>query len=191
MRGKRRASVFEGVTRPRRLESILSALDSNSEELSNGCRVWRGRKSNGGYGVLAVSRLAGENQAYVHCIAWELEHGPVAEGLELDHLCRNRACFNTAHLEPVTPRENVRRSQSFAAKHARKTHCPQGHEYTPENTRLSKRNERSCRVCHRKRQCELQKTPEYKAKRRQKNKYAQCKQREYGVRCEMSFGGQP
>ena len=73
----------------------------------DGCVLWTGPVSARGYGVWARkdryrSRLA-------HAVVWELTHGPVPKGLELDHLCRVQTCVNTAHLEPVTHLVNVRR----------------------------------------------------------------------------------
>lgn len=66
--------------------------------------------------------------------------GYIPDGLELDHLCGNKPCCNPLHLEPVTPAENRRR------RTAKITHCPQGHEYTPENTYV-KNGSRNCRKC--------------------------------------------
>lgn len=51
-------------------------------------------------------------QRYAHVLMWEAEHGPVPEGLELDHLCRNRWCISPSHLEPVTRRTRACLSMS-------------------------------------------------------------------------------
>jgi hypothetical protein len=92
----------------------------------------------------------------VHRWMWEQVYGPIAPGLEIDHLCRVPACCNPEHLEPVTPRENQRRSFSPWGINARKTHCKRGHEFTPENTYLVKGTGRSCKECRRIRQATYQ-----------------------------------
>lgn len=79
-------------------------------------------------------------------------NGPIPDDLDLDHLCRNPPCWNPAHLEPVTHRENAHRSPLNQAnwQAVREiTHCPQGHEYTPENTAISASGSRRCRECER------------------------------------------
>ncbi|MBY4212857.1 HNH endonuclease [Rhodococcus fascians] len=68
-------------------------------------------------------------------------------GLQIDHLCRNRRCVNPDHLEAVTPQVNTLRSTAITAVHAVKTHCPQGHQYSVENTYVSSRGGRHCRIC--------------------------------------------
>src|SRR3990172_6824393 len=54
----------------------------------------------------------------------ELAVGPIPDGLQLDHLCRNRACIESTHLEPVTNQVNLLRGNTIAAANLGKTHCP-------------------------------------------------------------------
>ncbi len=74
------------------------------------------------------------SSGYVHRVAYELLVEPVPGDLVIDHLCRNTACFNPDHLEPVTDAENILRGVGYSALNAVKTHCPEGHEYTASNT---------------------------------------------------------
>lgn len=112
------------------------------EELGR-CWSWSGATSPDGYGILCIAKQT----TYMPRFSYELEHGPIAAGLEPDHLCRNRNCVNPGHLEPVTHRENILRGESPQAINARKTHCPKGHEYTPENIRWQRNGGRLCRAC--------------------------------------------
>lgn len=88
------------------------------------CWPWRGRPRNG-YGRF---NFRGKFVS-AHCFAYQRLVGPIPEGFDLDHTCRNRACVNPAHLEPVPPVVNVLRGEGPTAINARKTHCPRGHEY--------------------------------------------------------------
>jgi hypothetical protein len=74
---------------------------------ATGCWVWLRAKNAYGYGVLRPSRI----QFQAHRVVYERHRGPIPEGLELDHLCRNTLCVNPAHLEPVTHAENIRRGK--------------------------------------------------------------------------------
>lgn len=108
------------------------------------CWVWTGAKSNG-YGQLRnMGKLV-----QAHRFAYEVEVGPIPDGFELDHLCRNRACVNPAHLEPVDHRTNVLRGVGPSAVHAQKTSCVHGHPFDEANTRLRPNGKRECRACHR------------------------------------------
>ena len=110
------------------------------------CWTWTGKTSLAGYGRFYVDQREHSATRWI-C---ELKLGPIPEGHEPDHLCFNTGCVNyESHVEVVTQRENTLRSGNPTALNARKTHCPRGHEYTPENTYQKPGNRRVCRICHR------------------------------------------
>jgi hypothetical protein len=109
----------------------------------DGCWPWLGWKDGEGYGTFWIDG----RYHRAHRFAYELLVGPIPEGLQPDHLCRNHACCNPTHLEPVTQRENILRGFSPTAINARKTHCAKGHPYDDKNTRIDKHGWRSCRIC--------------------------------------------
>ena len=127
------------------MESLGTRFWSKVEK-TVGCWIWTACKTKFGYGWFQMGRQAGPRLA--HRLAYESAVGPVPEGLTLDHLCRNRACVNPAHLEPVSRGTNVLRGVGFSAENARKTHCSSGHPYSGDN--LDRRpKSRRCRECHR------------------------------------------
>lgn len=112
---------------------------------ATGCIEWTGTVTPKGYGLF----YDGTKMVAAHRWAYQQTISPIPDGLQIDHLCRNRRCVNVAHLEVVTAKENQARSP-FDPE--RRTHCPSGHEYTDANTyRRPGTNSRACRACHKRR----------------------------------------
>lgn len=107
---------------------------------SNGCWRWLRSLTPDGYGRLG--------RGLAHRVVYELLVGKVTSGLELDHLCRNRACVNPQHLEPVTRRENILRGVSPTALNKRKQICKNGHPLDETNTYIRPNGDRGCRKCN-------------------------------------------
>lgn len=127
------------------------------------CLTWTGYKQPNGYGKFGLNRKS----LYAHRVAYEALVGPIADGLMIDHLCRNRACVNVEHMEAVTNQVNILRGETIMADNAAKTHCPKGHEYTPENTYASPSSGgRTCRTCIR--EWRAARSEREKAERRQR-----------------------
>lgn len=103
----------------------------------SGCWIWQGAISTSGYGKACGT--------YVHRLSYVVAKGPIPADTEIDHLCRNRLCFNPEHLEAVTHRENVRRSPRSGST----THCRHGHEYTSHGYWLDVSGRKRCKECRR------------------------------------------
>lgn len=111
------------------------------------CWVWTGAKVGRGYGHFTQG---GESKMILaHRWAYEAMVAEIPDGLELDHLCRNKACVRPDHLEPVTHAVNIERNPNAINNTCGLvTRCPQGHEYDERNTRVY-RGRRHCRACAR------------------------------------------
>jgi len=112
---------------------------------TGGCWEWRAAVDKDGYGTFWLINQTRR----AHRISYEGLVGPIPEGLELDHLCRNHGCVNPKHLEAVTTKVNQHRGFGVSGLNARKTHCPRGHALKGSNLKSFdlKKGERSCRTC--------------------------------------------
>jgi len=108
----------------------------------NACWEWQGARLKSGYGVFGKPQ---GGLITAHRVAYILIHGGIADHLKVDHLCRNRACVNPAHLEAVTNQENTLRG----LKGRLPSECTRGHSWTPENTGIAANGRRFCRECRR------------------------------------------
>lgn len=106
------------------------------------CWIWTGTCNNKGYGRFVIRK--GEC-AVPHRYIYECLHGLIPEGLQIDHLCRDRACVNPQHLELVTGKENVGRGWAFRG---RKSRCIRNHPLSGRNLYIGTGNRHVCRICH-------------------------------------------
>lgn len=125
------------------LRDLPERFNSKIAVTSAGCWEWTASVERGGYGRYRV----GSKTRLAHRVSYEHLVGPIPDGLQLDHLCRNRRCVNPAHLEPVTCKENLMRGETEAARNAAKTHCKHGHELTAANVIVKRSVHRACRLC--------------------------------------------
>lgn len=122
---------------------VRNVLRGGHSVMDTPCVLFTGYLDRDGYGHV---RFRGQN-VYAHRAAYMQQVGEIPVGLEIDHLCRNRACVEALHLEAVTHAENVRRGMR-----ATQTRCKHGHPFDAANTyrRPDRPGNRECRACNRK-----------------------------------------
>ena len=147
---------ISALNRKRRdpIERFWEKVDRSPGQGPKGdCWTWKKPSHYTGYGFFYFQR----KQRTAHAVSYYFAHGRFPqEGLDIDHLCRNRACVNPDHLEEVSRQVNAYRGQCgfiTGAKMRARTHCKNGHEFTPENTTIESKGERStkrrCKICGR------------------------------------------
>jgi hypothetical protein len=130
--------------------SQILILTSVICEIESKCWIWKKTINANGYGVL--NNVLYKNKR-AHRVSYEVFVGPIKDKMQINHVCKKRACVNPNHLEQITHAKNGSREK---ARHhnSLKTHCIRGHEYNEENTSRIIRKKghdgwvlRSCKVC--------------------------------------------
>lgn len=114
--------------------------------LNNGCWEWKTGIIKTEYAIFTINH----KRISAHRFIYEYFYNEINPNLSIDHLCKNRRCVNPLHLEQVTQQENCRRGNGGKIRGLQlksKTHCPQGHPYSKENTYTTPKNKRMCRIC--------------------------------------------
>jgi HNH endonuclease len=112
---------------------------------TNSCWIWTASKTNG-YGDFRINK----KKVKAHRYAFESYVGPIPEDKpHVLHKCDNPPCVNPEHLFAGTNEDNIKDKFNKGRDHnQKKTHCPQGHEYSIENTYLSRNGKsRTCKTC--------------------------------------------
>lgn len=105
---KRRGKLTPLVTQETKEERFWRYVEKPLNEKED-CWLWIGAPTGTGYGKMYHK---GKHQL-AHRLSYNIHKGNIEEGMQLDHLCRNRLCVNPYHLEIVTDIENLRRMKFY------------------------------------------------------------------------------
>lgn len=112
------------------------------------CWVFTGSTGTHGYGQMSLTLPGGrQTVSLAHRLAYEAWVGPIPGGMQIDHLCRRRLCINPEHLEAVTQRTNILRSDAPSAVAWRTNTCGRGHDLA--SALITREGHRYCRICRR------------------------------------------
>jgi hypothetical protein len=122
--------------------------------MSTDCILWQGAVNDDGY--------PRTRRGYVHRLVWIRHHGPIPEGMQIDHschnatgchggsACRHRRCINPEHLQLVTSRvNNLLKLAPVGWEERILTHCLRGHPRVESNVYLGRDGKRRCMACRR------------------------------------------
>ena len=139
------------ITKPK--PGSVARLESHIDRSAgpDSCHEWTGARHPSGYGQATVNGT----RVYVHrWIASQVLGRELTAGEVVLHKCDNPPCANPLHLvvgsQAMNMRDSVDKGRSrnvIADANRAKTHCKRGHEFTPENTRITTGGRRNCRVC--------------------------------------------
>lgn len=137
-------------------EKAIRKMMANRRITASGCWEWTGGLSAAGYGLLSM-RKDGYKHQRAYRVSYVVFKGDIPKGMTVDHICRNRPCFNPDHLRLLTMKDNILSGTGPTAKHANQTHCVHGHQLSGDNLYVFKSKDgkmtmRSCRACAYKRQ---------------------------------------
>jgi hypothetical protein len=95
---KRYNSLYE-----RLIANIHHYLVQNEQD----CWVWGAARNAKGYPRINIRKAGRLLCLYAHRLMYELVHGPIPPGYEIDHLCEVESCINPDHLQAVPGKVNT------------------------------------------------------------------------------------
>lgn len=130
---------------PAQAEILRTRIRNRVVVNEQGCWLWQRAKHPHGYGLMRVGSRANKTRTviFVHRLAYLLWVEPIPQEYEVSHTCGHNACVNPDHLTSLPHIQVVRNGRA----HTQRTHCPQGHAYSPENVYTYPDGRRACRTC--------------------------------------------